>query len=48
MNFAIEAKNVFKKFGDFHAVDDISFNVRRGETFAILGENGAGKSTTMR
>jgi lipooligosaccharide transport system ATP-binding protein len=48
MNFAIAAENVVKKFGDFTAVDSISFNVAPGETFAILGENGAGKSTTMR
>lgn len=48
MSFAVEAKHLIKNFGDFCAVHDISFNVGRGETFAILGENGAGKSTTMR
>jgi len=48
MNYAIEAKNLKKNFRKFPAVNDISFNVKRGETFAILGENGAGKSTTMR
>ena len=48
MNYAIEAKNLIKNFREFPAVNDISFNVKRGETFAILGENGAGKSTTMR
>ena len=48
MNFAVEAKHLIKNFGNFRAVDDINFNVKRGETFAILGENGAGKSTTMR
>jgi lipooligosaccharide transport system ATP-binding protein len=48
MDFAIEARNLKKNFGSFAAVDDISFNIKRGETFAILGENGAGKSTTMR
>lgn len=48
MHFAIEAKNLVKNFGKFSAVSDISFNVKPGETFAILGENGAGKSTTMR
>lgn len=45
---AIEARNLTKKYKDFRAVDDISFTVGHGETFAILGENGAGKSTTMR
>ena len=48
MSFAVKAKHLIKNFGDFCAVNDISFNVGRGETFAILGENGAGKSTTMR
>jgi len=48
MTFAIEAKNLVKKFALFTAVNGITFNVKRGETFAILGENGAGKSTTMR
>lgn len=48
MGCAIEAQNLTKDFGNFRAVDSISFKVERGETFAILGENGAGKSTTMR
>ncbi len=48
MNFAVSAKNVLKFYGKFCAVDSITFNIRRGETFAVLGENGAGKSTTMR
>jgi len=48
MNFAVEAKHLIKNFGGFCAVNEISFNVGHGETFAILGENGAGKSTTMR
>ncbi len=45
---AIEAESVVKDFGNLRAVDSISFRVRHGETFGILGENGAGKSTTMR
>ena len=44
----IEVKNLTKKFGDFTAVDQISFSVRHGEIFAFLGPNGAGKTTTIR
>ncbi len=44
----IEVKNLTKKFGDFTAVDDISFSVKSGERFAFLGPNGAGKSTTIK
>ena len=44
---SIEVKNFTKKFGDFTAVDDISFNVEQGTIFAFLGPNGAGKSTTI-
>jgi len=44
----IEVKNIVKKFKDFVAVDDISFNVLEGEIFAFLGPNGAGKSTTIK
>ena len=44
----IEVKSVQKRFGDFFAVKDISFNVMRGEVFGLLGANGAGKSTTFR
>lgn len=48
MKSAVSAKKLVKKFGDFIAVDDTSFEIKPGETFGILGENGAGKSTTMR
>jgi ABC-2 type transport system ATP-binding protein len=41
-------ENVTKKFGDFTAVDDLSFNVRAGRVFGFLGPNGAGKTTTIR
>ncbi len=41
-------RHVSKKFGDLTAVDDVSFEVARGETFAFLGPNGAGKTTTIR
>lgn len=44
----IEVKDLVRKFGDFIAVDDISFQVRRGEIFGLLGPNGAGKTTTFR
>jgi ABC-2 type transport system ATP-binding protein len=44
---AIEVKNLTKCFGNLTAVNDISFNVRKGEVFALLGPNGAGKSTTV-
>jgi ABC-2 type transport system ATP-binding protein len=44
----IEVKNLTKKFGEFTAVDNISFSVPPGEIFAFLGPNGAGKSTTIK
>ncbi|MDD5720985.1 MAG: ATP-binding cassette domain-containing protein [Candidatus Pacebacteria bacterium] len=44
----IEVKNLTKKFGDFTAVNDISFTVEKGEIFAFLGPNGAGKTTTIK
>ena len=47
MEHIIDIKNLDKSFGDVHAVNDLSFNVRKGELFAFLGENGAGKSTTI-
>lgn len=43
----IEVSHLVKAFGAFHAVDDISFTVRRGEIFGFLGANGAGKTTAM-
>ncbi len=44
----IHVQNLVKKFGDFTAVNDISFNVETGEIFAFLGPNGAGKTTTIK
>lgn len=43
----IEVEHLVKAFGNFRAVDDISFSVRRGEIFGFLGANGAGKTTAM-
>ena len=46
--FVIDAKNFTKKFGSFTAVDNITFNVGKGEIFGFLGANGAGKTTAMK
>jgi len=48
MEYAIEIHNLKKQFGDFVAVDGISFNIPRGKIFGFLGPNGSGKSTTIR
>ncbi len=48
MNYAIEVKELTKRFGSFTAVDSISFSVERGEIFGFLGANGAGKTTAMK
>lgn len=47
-DLAITARGLTKRFGDFTAVDGIDIDVRSGETFAFLGANGAGKTSTMR
>src|SRR5690606_33081218 len=44
----IEARNLSMRFGDFTAVDRVSFRIRRGEIFGFLGSNGCGKTTTMK
>jgi ABC-2 type transport system ATP-binding protein len=46
--YAVETVELVKRFGDFTAVDGVSFTVQRGEIFGFLGPNGAGKTTTMR
>src|SRR5271155_4345817 len=46
--YAIQVEHIVKKYGDFTAVDDVSFNVKEGEIFGLLGPNGAGKSTLIR
>lgn len=47
-NYAIEVDKLTKRFGDFTAVNEISFRVKRGELFGLLGPNGAGKTTTIK
>jgi ABC-2 type transport system ATP-binding protein len=44
---AVEVEHLVRRFGDFTAVDDVSFSVRTGELFGFLGPNGAGKTTTI-
>lgn len=48
MEYAIEVNNLTKKFGDFTAVNNLSFNIEKGKIFGFLGPNGSGKSTTIR
>ncbi len=48
MSNIVEVVNLTRSFGDFKAVDTISFTVKRGEIFGFLGANGAGKTTTIR
>lgn len=45
--FVIQTENLTKKFGDFTAVDSITFDVKKGEIFGFLGANGAGKTTAI-
>ena len=47
-DYVIEAQNLTVNFGDFKAVDNVNFRIRRGEIFGFLGSNGCGKSTTMK
>ena len=44
----IEAKNLVRRYGDFLAVDDVSFSIEAGEVVGLLGHNGAGKTTIMK
>lgn len=46
--FAVEARDLTRTFGDFVAVDHITFEVEPGEVFGFLGPNGSGKTTTIR
>lgn len=47
-DIVVEARHLTKKFGDFTAAEDITFEIKAGETFGLLGPNGAGKSTTFK
>jgi len=47
-DFAVHVVDLTKHFGDFKAVDGVTFNIRRGQIFGFLGPNGAGKTTTIR
>ena len=48
MEFAVKIENISKNFADTKAVDDISFNIEKGEMFGLVGPDGAGKTTTIR
>lgn len=48
MEYIIEAQELTKTFGNFRAVDDLSFSIEQGDVYGFLGQNGAGKSTTIR
>jgi ABC-2 type transport system ATP-binding protein len=48
MNFLIEAKSLHKTFGDNHAVNDLTLEIKKGEIYGLVGSDGAGKTTTMR
>jgi len=47
-NEVVEVRNLIKRFGDFAALDNVSFKVCKGEIFGLIGPNGAGKTTTLR
>jgi ABC-2 type transport system ATP-binding protein len=48
MTALVEVRDVTRRFGDFTAVDRVSFDLERGKVFGFLGPNGSGKSTTIR
>jgi ABC-2 type transport system ATP-binding protein len=48
LSLAVEVQSLTKKFGSIQALNDISFNIKKGEVFGLIGPNGAGKTTTLR
>lgn len=48
MEFAVEAENLVKDFGEVRALDELSFKVKNGEVYGLIGPNGAGKTTALR
>ncbi len=48
MTTAVQIRNLYRRFGDVRAVDDLSLDIQQGEVFGLLGHNGAGKTTTIR
>ena len=48
MNYLVQATNLQKSFGETHAVDDVSLQIKAGEVYGLVGADGAGKTTTMR
>lgn len=48
LEYTVEAKGLYKRFGSFYAASDITFSIKKGEIFGLLGPNGAGKSTTFK